>query len=80
MPLEALALLFDIAGAGRARWWLTARSLDLLLWLAHAAASAPGAVASLPAMPGGAYALMVGGRAVDRAVADAGAAGWGWCR
>jgi competence protein ComEC len=61
MPLEALALFFDLAGLGAPLWWLTARSLDLLLWLAHAAASAPGAIASLPAMPGGAYALMVVG-------------------
>ncbi|MET0309131.1 MAG: ComEC/Rec2 family competence protein [Sphingomonas sp.] len=61
MPLEALALAFDLAGLGAPFWWLTARSLDLLLWLAHAAASAPGAIASLPAMPGGAYALMVAG-------------------
>jgi len=61
MPLEALALSLDIAGLGAPVWWLTARALSLLLWLAHAAASAPGAVAALPAMPGGAYALMAGG-------------------
>lgn len=61
MPLEALALLFDLAGAGAPFWWLTARSLDLLLWIAHATAAIPGSVAPLPAMPGGAYALMVAG-------------------
>jgi competence protein ComEC len=61
MPLEALALALDIAGLGAPAWWLTARALAFLLWLAHAAASAPGAVAALPAMPGGAYALMVAG-------------------
>lgn len=61
MPCEALALLFDMAGAGRPFWWLTARSLDLLLWIAHLAAATPGAVAPLPAMPGGAYAAMVAG-------------------
>lgn len=61
MPCEALALLFDTAGAGRPFWWLTARSLDLLLKLAHLAAATPGAVAPLPAMPGGAYAAMIAG-------------------
>ncbi|WP_404370613.1 ComEC/Rec2 family competence protein [Sphingomonas sp. MMS24-J45] len=59
MPLEALALLFDTVGAGAPFWWLTARSLDLLLWIARTTAAIPGAVAPLPAMPGGAYALMV---------------------
>uniref|UniRef100_UPI001BD307E4 ComEC/Rec2 family competence protein n=1 Tax=Sphingomonas sp. dw_22 TaxID=2721175 RepID=UPI001BD307E4 len=61
MPLEALALALDMAGLGGPVWWLTARALAFLLWLAHAAASAPGAVAALPAMPGGAYGLMVAG-------------------
>jgi competence protein ComEC len=61
MPFEALALLFDVVGLGWPFWWLTARSLDLLLWIAHATARLPGAVAALPAMPGGAYALMVAG-------------------
>jgi competence protein ComEC len=61
MPLEALALALDIIGLGDPAWWLTARALDLLLWLAHITASAPGAVAALPAMPGGAYALIVAG-------------------
>lgn len=61
MPLEALALALDMVGLGAPVWWLTARALDLLLGLAHLTASAPGAVAALPAMPGGAYALMVGG-------------------
>jgi competence protein ComEC len=61
MPLEALALLFDLVGAGTPFWWLTARSLDLLLWIAHVTASLPGSVAALPSMPGGAYALMVAG-------------------
>lgn len=61
MPLEALALALDLVGIGAPVWWLTARALDLLLWLAHITASAPGAVAALPAMPGGAYALIVAG-------------------
>jgi competence protein ComEC len=61
MPLEGLALLFDLAGLGAPFWWLAGKALTLLLWLAHAAATAPGAVALLPAMPPAAYALMIAG-------------------
>ena len=61
MPLEAIALLFDTVGAGAPFWWATRLSLDLLLWIAHTTAAIPGSVAPLPAMPGGAYALMVAG-------------------
>jgi competence protein ComEC len=61
MPLEAAALLFDLMGLGAPFWWATGQALRLLLWIAHAAANAPGALAMLPGMPGGAYALMVGG-------------------
>ncbi|QNA84275.1 ComEC family competence protein [Sphingomonas sp. So64.6b] len=59
MPLEALALLLDTAGLGAPLWWLTDHSLNLLLWLARTTAGLPGSVAALPAMPAGAYALMV---------------------
>jgi len=61
MPLEALALLFDLVGLGAPFWWLTGAALSLLLGLAHAAASAPGAVALLPAMPALAFALIAAG-------------------
>jgi competence protein ComEC len=61
MPLEAGALLLDLLGLGAPLWWLTGVALDLLLWLARTTAHAPGAVAALPAMPGGAYALAVAG-------------------
>ncbi|HYN46770.1 MAG TPA: ComEC/Rec2 family competence protein, partial [Allosphingosinicella sp.] len=61
MPLEALALLLDLAGLGAPFWWLTGRALAFLLWLAYAAANAPGAVALLPAMPAAAFALMAAG-------------------
>jgi len=61
MPLEAAALLFDTVGAGTAFWWATRVTLDLLLWIARTTAALPGAVAPLPAMPGGAYALMIVG-------------------
>lgn len=61
MPLEALALLFDIVGLGGPFWWLAGRGLSFLVGLAHATAEAPGAVALLPAMPRGAFALMGAG-------------------
>lgn len=61
MPLEALALLLDIGGAGAPAWWLVSWALALLLWIAHHVADAPGAVATLPTMAWGAFALMVAG-------------------
>lgn len=61
MPVEALALAADAIGLGAPFWWVAARALDLLLWIAHVAAGAPGSVAMLPGMPGGAYGLMVFG-------------------
>jgi len=61
MPLEALALLFDLAGLGGPLWWLTGQALTFLLWLARAAADAPGAVTLLPAMAPAAFALMIAG-------------------
>jgi competence protein ComEC len=61
MPAEALALLLDAVGLGTPAWWVVGRALAGLLGLAHAVAAAPGAVAALPAMPTGAFALCVGG-------------------
>jgi competence protein ComEC len=61
MPAEALALLFDSVGLGAPFWWVAGQFLSFLLGLAHWVAAAPGAVALLPAMPVGAFALMVGG-------------------
>ena len=61
MPLEALALLFDLAGLGAPFWWLTGQTLSFLLWIAHTTAAAPGAVAMLPAIPRGAFALICAG-------------------
>ncbi len=61
MPLEAAALAFDAVGLGAPFWWGTEQGLTLLLWIARTAANAPGALAMLPGMPGGAYALMVAG-------------------
>nr|WP_240047649.1 ComEC/Rec2 family competence protein [Sphingomonas panacisoli] len=61
MPAEALALAFDAVGLGAPFWWVTGKALALLLWIARIAAGAPGSLAMLPAMPGGAYGLMVAG-------------------
>ncbi len=61
MPFEALALLFDVVGWGFPFWWLTGQALNFLLWLSQTVAAAPGAVATLPSIPTGAFALMLGG-------------------
>jgi competence protein ComEC len=59
MPLEAGALLLDLVGWGKPLWFLCGATIDGLLKLAHLVASAKGAVALLPSMPGWAFALMV---------------------
>lgn len=51
MPAEALALLLDSAGLGAPAWWVVQQALGFMLWMAHAVADAPGAVAALPSMP-----------------------------
>jgi competence protein ComEC len=61
MPLIALALLFDLVGLGEPLWWLVGKSLELMLWIAHLAASQPGAVKLMPQMGWGTFALFVGG-------------------
>jgi competence protein ComEC len=61
MPLGAAALLFDQVGLGAPFWWATGVASDALLWLARTVAALPGAVRALPAMPDGAFALMVAG-------------------
>lgn len=61
MPLEALALLADLVGLGAPLWWMAGKAIEGLLALAHAAAGAPGGVATLPTMPGGAFLAMLGG-------------------
>ena len=61
MPLEAGALLLDALGLGAPLWWLAGQALRLLLWLAHVVAAAPGSVAAVPAMPRGAFALLIAG-------------------
>jgi competence protein ComEC len=61
MPLEAGALLLDVAGLGGVLWSLCAMSIGILLDLAHWVASARGAVALLPGIPAWAFALLVCG-------------------
>jgi competence protein ComEC len=61
MPLEALALLFDLAGLGAPFWWLAGKGLAFLLWIARTVSALPGAVTSLPSMPLAAFLLMVAG-------------------
>ncbi|MBX9796141.1 ComEC/Rec2 family competence protein [Sphingomonas sp.] len=59
MPVEALALLADLPGLGAPFWALAWVALEALLWIARTTAAVPGAVALLPAMPTGAFALIV---------------------
>ncbi|MFB0611512.1 ComEC/Rec2 family competence protein [Aurantiacibacter poecillastricola] len=61
MPLIAMALLLDLAGAGEPVWWLVGQSLDLMLGIAHFTADQPGAVKLIPQMTGGIFALFVAG-------------------
>ena len=61
MPLEAAALLLDPLGLSGPVWWLVGHAIGLLLGSAQWVAAAPGAVAALPAMPSGAFGLMVAG-------------------
>ncbi len=61
MPLIALALVFDLVGAGAPFWWLAGKSLEALLGLAHWTAAQPGAVTLLPAFGKVPFALAVAG-------------------
>lgn len=61
MPLEAGALLLDAVGLGAPLWYLTGRSIDLLLWIANTVGDAKGAVAMLASMPPHAFALIIAG-------------------
>ena len=61
MPLIALALVFDLFGAGGPMWWLAGKSLDLLLAIARFTADLPGSVRLMPQMGGWAFALFVAG-------------------
>jgi competence protein ComEC len=61
MPVEALALIADMAGVGAPFWWLTGLAIRLLLRIAHAVAALPGASALVPTLSRGGYAAIVAG-------------------
>jgi competence protein ComEC len=61
MPLEVAALVLSGTPLGAPLWALCGLAIDALIGMAHAVASAKGAVAMAPSMPGWAFALMVGG-------------------
>jgi len=61
MPLIALALALDLAGAGAPVWWIAGKSIDLMLAVAHWISSRPGSVTLFPAMGEGSYLLFVAG-------------------
>lgn len=61
MPLIALALFLDLAGAGGPVWWLAGRAIELLLGIAHFVAAQPGAVRLMPQIGLGAVLLYVAG-------------------
>lgn len=61
MPLEALALVLDVAGLGAPAWWLTEQALNLLLLLAHGVAASPMASLLAPTMGMGLFGIaMIG--------------------
>ena len=61
MPLELAALLLDGTPMGAWVWPLCGYAIEVLLGMAHAVASAKGAVTMLPSMPGWAFALTAAG-------------------
>ena len=61
MPLEAIALLFDIVGFGAPFWWVAGQAVSLILAIAHKVSSLPGAVSMLPSMPVWAFAAIISG-------------------
>jgi competence protein ComEC len=61
MPLVALALLLDIAGAGAPVWWLADHAIHGLLAIAHFIADRPGSVRVMPTLSGWHFLLFVAG-------------------
>ena len=59
MPLEALALVFDVIGLGQPFWWLAGHGIATILALAHYVSGLPGAVTMMPAMPIWAFGLFI---------------------
>ncbi|ARU17274.1 hypothetical protein A9D14_05410 [Croceicoccus marinus] len=48
LPALTAGLVFDLLGVGAPLWWLSAKSLDLTLGIAHTTSSLPGSVLQLP--------------------------------
>lgn len=61
MPMEALALVFDIFGLGTPFWWLAGQGIAVILAIAHYISSMPGAVAIMPSMPVWAFGAFIAG-------------------
>lgn len=61
MPLEAIALLFDLMGLGAPFWWLAGQGVAIILAIAHKVSSLPGAVSMLPSMPNWAFGSIIAG-------------------
>lgn len=61
MPMIALALVADLVGAGAPFWWVTEKSLALLLTIAHFTSEQAGAVRLMPQISGLAVGLFAAG-------------------
>ncbi len=62
MPGIALGLALDTLGLGAPAWWITGKSLELLLWIADFTANQPGAVKHMAQIGRGTFALfLIGG-------------------
>jgi competence protein ComEC len=61
MPMEAVALFFDLLGWGAPFWWLAGQGIFAILALAHSVSALPGAVTMMPAMPDWAFAALISG-------------------
>lgn len=61
MPAIAAGLIGDLVGLGAPGWWVTGKSLQLMLAIAHWTAAQPGAVTFLPAMGKGSILLFAFG-------------------
>ncbi len=48
LPALIGGLVFDLIGLGAPLWWLSAKSLDIIIAIAHRASSLPGAVVQMP--------------------------------
>lgn len=59
MPVEALALIFDIFGIGAPFWWVVGHGISFMLALAHYISSIPGAVTAMPAIPNWAFGSII---------------------